>query len=247
MAGVHNMMSGGGGRNVVNITVTGNVQNLNPYTYRNWGGTNITQSGTYVPNNTDVNLNINPGVYVGSASTGAVALDVDTSWAAGDRLTIVNNGFIVGCGGAGSGDGSYPGAPGGPGLRAQRPVFINNMGTIGGGGGGGGSSITMTMGGTSGVRGVGGGGGAGFNPGAGGVAADGLDGSSGAYTSGGAGCYVSDYPAGSGGSLGQSGGGGGDGTIQPGMSPGAGGNCTTAGSNANITWTNTGTRLGPIA
>lgn len=104
---------------------------------------NTAKVAGYMSGLTDVTLVINAGVYVSANSTGSYALDVDTSWATGDTISIVNNGFIVGMGGAGgsssgaSGVGSN-GAAGGSAFRAQRAVSVTNNGTIGGGGGGGG-------------------------------------------------------------------------------------------------------------
>lgn len=86
----------------------------------------------YEPGNTDVELIVNAGVVIGSTSTGSFALDIDTSWATGDTIKIVNNGTIAGYGAAA--------AAGGPALRAQRPVSIDNAaGIVAGAGGGGGN------------------------------------------------------------------------------------------------------------
>lgn len=130
----------------VNITISSNQTNY---------VLNTAKAAGYVAGITDVTVTINSGVYVSSSSTGTYALDVDTSWAAGDTVTIVNNGFILGMGGAGgagrnfnavgtpySAGGGAVGGAGGPALRAQRAVSINNVGTIGGGGGGGGGGAS---------------------------------------------------------------------------------------------------------
>lgn len=88
---------------------------------------------------------ISSGVYVSSSSTGSAALTVNGSWPSG--VTLVNNGYIVGMGGAGgTGAGSTSealiagsaGSAGGLALSVQSYVTIANNGTIGGGGGGGG-------------------------------------------------------------------------------------------------------------
>lgn len=88
---------------------------------------------------------INGGVYISSNSTGTPALTVNGSFPGG--VELVNNGFIVGMGGAG-GKGaqntggnevaSVAGSSGGLALSVSVGVSINNQGTIGGGGGGGG-------------------------------------------------------------------------------------------------------------
>lgn len=216
---------------------------------------------------TDVTVTINSGIYVGSSTTAGIGFDVNTSWAAGDTVTIINNGFIVGAGGNGA-DGpnrtynsvGINGAAGGPALRTQRATIINNAsGTIGGGGGGGGSGGGPFSGG-------GGGGGRGYNGGAGGAAGiyfNGLTycavGTAGSKTAAGSGGFNGNgsglpdgFYGGSGGGLGAAGAAGQETTWngKTGYTPGAGGaagNCTTSGSNALITWTSTGTRLGTIA
>lgn len=140
-----------GGRLTASLTISADTYNY---------VLNTAKVAGYVAGSMDVTLTINSGIYVGSTSTAAYGLNVDTSWAAGDKLTIINNGFIVGRGGNGH---SYtttgPGEAGGPALRVQRAVSINNVGTIGGGGGGGFSNVAVS---------IGGGGGQGYNGGLGG-------------------------------------------------------------------------------
>lgn len=160
-------MSGGYGkssRKAIAITIGANTQNY---------VLNTAKASGYSTGKSDVTLTINAGVYVGATSTGVYALDVDTSWAAGDTVKIVNNGYIIGCGGSANGGGGT----GGPALRAQRATTVTNSGTIGGGGGGGGYGqyvYGLTTTGTVGQRtaygagGGGGGGGAGYNAGTGG-------------------------------------------------------------------------------
>lgn len=102
----------------------------------------------YIAGLTDAVLVINSGVYVSASSTGNRALHIATGWAAGDTVSVINNGFIVGMGGAGgtgagttwgsSGVAGTAGSPGGPALLVSVPVSFTNNGTIGGGGGGGG-------------------------------------------------------------------------------------------------------------
>jgi hypothetical protein len=220
------------------ITISANTQNYVLGTSKVTG---------YSAGKTDVTLTINSGIYVGSSSTGGIGLDVDTSWTAGDTVTIINNGYIVGCGGnGGKGRGSYAdsatgGAGGGPALKVQRATSITNNGLVGGGGNGGGGGNFGFTGGKDSVTygGGGGGGGQGYNGGAGGAG-----GSYGADFSGGGGSPGSTAGGGDGGG---GGGGGAAGSSSGGGGGGwGGGNCTTSGSNANITWTVTGTRLGTL-
>jgi hypothetical protein len=96
-------------------------------------------------------VTVNAGVYVYSTSTGAYAFDTGATFPAETTLALINNGTIIGMGGAGSaGDWNntdpYPryyvyGTPaaGGPALIAQYALTVTNNGVIGGGGGGGGS------------------------------------------------------------------------------------------------------------
>lgn len=138
--------------------------------------------GTYYPGYSDITLTINAGVTVDSDTAGGAALTVD-GLTSGDTLIIVNNGTILGRGGAGGPSGllttrtigsgkssttetyTVPGGAGGPGGTALAVTFattLENNGNIyagGGGGGGGGIGIKGTGGGQ-------GGGGAGYGPGA---------------------------------------------------------------------------------
>lgn len=88
---------------------------------------------------------VNSGVVVGTASTGAYAMDTGGPWPAPSTIVVYNSGTVVGMGGAG-GNGSpagspgstTPGSAGGPALIAQRGMTLVNSGTVAGGGGGGG-------------------------------------------------------------------------------------------------------------
>ena len=88
-------------------------------------------------------VTINSGIVVSANATGAYAFDTGSGFPAGSSLALINNGYVIGMGGAG-GDGQIPndganvGKPGGPALRAQVALTVTNNGTIGGGGGGGG-------------------------------------------------------------------------------------------------------------
>lgn len=88
-----------------------------------------------------INININSGVVIGSASTGSYAFDTGTTpWPNGSILSLTNYGYIIGAGGNGANGNGYgdlkPGDPGGPGLRVNLLTQIYNYGIIGGGGGG---------------------------------------------------------------------------------------------------------------
>lgn len=163
-------------------------------------------------------VTINSGVYVGSSSTGTYAFSTGSSFPAGSTLTLTNNGYIVGCSGAGgTGKGNLynstvvagsAGGGGGHALLAQAYITIYNYGYIAGGGGGGGGAghaISTAPNGKSvdnmSGGGGGGGGGAGWYSGGGGSGgnvafgyiAHGVAGSSGGTASaggGGAGGYT---------------------------------------------------------
>lgn len=227
----------------------------------------------YIAGISDVTLTINSGVVVGAATTGSYALNVDTSWAAGDTVKIVNSGgYIVGAGGTGAtGPNAANGFSGGPALIAQRSVSITNNGVIGGGGGGGGSGSICGAGSYN-INGGSGGGGAGAVPGPGGLYTDaygsniegskdaGIDGTAGGtgtLTTGGARGIRADgvvdgglgTPGGAGGSLGVAGDGGVWGYVPSGgdWHPGTGGAPGAAVvGNGNITWIASGDIRGPI-
>lgn len=216
-------------------------------------------------------VTVNSGVYVSSNSTGTPAFDTGVTFPAGSLLSLNCSGaFIVGMGGAGgTGGGSPPlgwpatagsGSNGGLALRAQHAISINNSGgTIGGGGGGGGGGgheifsdgknpQTFPYGGGGGGGGrtgttnsPGGGGGGSYM----GNGATGGAGTLSAAGSGGNGGGGETHRGGNGGAWGAAGAGGvgGNGGSSPG--PGGSGGAAVSG-NSNITWINTGTRLGAI-
>ncbi len=213
------------------------------------------------------NVTINAGVYVYSPSTANYAFDTGTGFTAGSTLVLINNGYIVGMGGAGGrgGAGDYtpaavPGSAGGPALRAQNAIFLTNNGTIGGGGGGGGGgsgTYTFVNDQTYQTTGGGGGGGRGgpIN------SAGGLGGPLSLYpggigNTGGAGTSATTGIGGAGaggGGAGGAGGGYGTGGLSgssgngPVNTPAAGGSGGAAVvGNANITWQVPGTRLGAL-
>jgi hypothetical protein len=188
-------------RTTINLTISANT-----YNYDVWANTAANPS--YNAGFTDVILTVNPGIFVGGNTPASYAMLVPSAFNAGDSVTIVNNGSILGAGGAG-GDGGgagptpndlgRPGAASGNSVYVNRPTTITNNGSIfSGGGGGGGGNGGNAPGGPPFNRtarrseGGGGGGGAGFNGGAGGAAGvasggQGADGSPGTTSAGGAG------------------------------------------------------------
>ena len=185
------------------LTISANTQNYVLNTAKVTG---------YVAGKTDVTLTINASVVVGSASTGSYAFTVNTSWAAGDTVTVINNGTVIGAGGDGgagdnlnTGAGGFPGLGGGPAVSVLRTTSWTNTSGVCGGGGGGGGGGGLYYGVKYTYEGAGGGGGQGNNGGAGGAGTtDGAAGGGGGTTAAGAGgggfC-----PGGSGGSLGSTG------------------------------------------
>ena len=98
---------------------------------------NLKPSGVsgYIAGKTDITLTISTGVYLYSVLTSQAALIIE-AFAAGDTVSIVNNGFIMGMGGRGGGFNITPGA-GGNAINLSYPVSITNNSYIAGGGGGG--------------------------------------------------------------------------------------------------------------
>ena len=186
----------------------------------------------------DAEVTVSSGIVLSADSTGQYAFDTGVTFPAGTTLALINNGFVIGMGGAG-GEAYTAGSNGGPALRAQYALGIDAAGgVIGGGGGGGGGN-----------KGGGGGGRSGRTDAAGGVAVG--NGTSGTFSSGG-----------SGGSSGGAGGTTGPGGAGSGVSGGGGGGWGASGGttgiyaggtggaavvgNSYITWINTGTRYGDI-
>lgn len=160
-------------------------------------------------------VTINSGVYVYSTSTGTYAFDTGSTFPIGSVLNLINNGTILGKGGAGgsggSGNNGSPGGSGGPALRVQYALTITNNNRIAGGGGGGGGGRGGSNPDKSGPNIYdGGGGGGGIGNGAGGPGGGGTAGS-GTLTSAGAGGAGQPgspgTPGGSGGGYGSAGGG----------------------------------------
>jgi hypothetical protein len=216
---------------------------------------------------------IGSGVYVSSSSTGTPGLTVNGSFPGG--VSLINNGFIIGMGGAGGrGGGTNAGAAGSAGglaLSVSSAISITNNGTIGGGGGGGGGGAARFLsfygnnywggggggGGRTGtVNSAAGGGGPGTVPSDPGFNASGSAGTAGTASSAGSGGSPAvssgrnPGPGGNGGGWGSSGSSGGsssgEGSQVNGPYGGGSGGGAVSG-NGNITWIATGTRLGSIS
>jgi hypothetical protein len=141
---------------------------------------NVAAISGYVAGITDITVTVNPSVYLWASTTGNYGLTL-TGGASGDTVTLVNNGFIMGCGGSQPQAGSN-GLAGGPALILGFPTTINNTNPaayIGGGGGSGGNS-SSTGGGGAGGGVVAGGGGPGGGGGA--IGASGSPGFNGGLT-----------------------------------------------------------------
>ena len=185
---------------------------------------------------------VNSGIVLSANSTNQYGYDTGTTFPAGSTLALVNNGFVIGMGGAG-GDPQTAGSAGGPALRAQAALSVTNNGTIGGGGGGGGGGGYTNYY-------TGGGGRSGRTNSSAPVGAQ-----KGTFTKGGnsssgdvggttgAGANVLYAGAGGGGGWGARGGNGRS-DYNNTVTGGAGGAAVVG--NANITWVNTGTRYGAI-
>jgi hypothetical protein len=273
MAAIHNFIATSGGLRRINLVISANTQNYNIKTAALGAGWNGTSPVA-------ITVTINYGVYVGSTSNASPGIDTGTGYPSNVIPKIINNGYILGTGG------NANGGAGGPALRAQAPIKIDNNGVIGGGGGGGGYGAQRygsepngkAQGPTYYGGGGGGGGGAGYTAGSGGGtngsstgtgSTQPSGGASGSFLSpgggGGGGAGYTQYVSGgevygggggSGGGLGANGSTGGNGyngsrqnvggISSSASGGGAAGACTVAGSNANITWINTGTRYGAL-
>lgn len=206
---------GYGKSNAFTATISTNQQQLNLATYATSVGWNGTSAAT---------ITIGSGVYIWSDNTAVAGL---TTGSFPGGLTIINNGYIIGKGGAGGA--SIPGH-GGPALSlGVNTTIINNTGAfIAGGGGGGGSNASGGGGGAGGGAGsaTGGTGGAGGAVGSAGAAGgpDGRGGGGGGSGGGGGGFFppgsIAPFPVGAGGA--------GGGRILPGTG-GAGGSAFVAG------------------
>ena len=180
---------------------------------------------------------VNSGIVLSADSTGQYAFDTGVTFPAGTTLALINNGFVIGMGGAG-GAAYTAGSNGGPALRAQYAISIDAAGGVigGGGGGGGGDESGGGGGGRSGRTNA-----AGADGGASGTFSSGGSGGGGG---GGAGGTTGPGEAGSGGGGGGGGGWGASGGNTGYYAGGTGGAAVVG--NSYITWINTGTRYGSI-
>jgi hypothetical protein len=117
-------------------TITANQKELNLRTYLLGVGWNGFSS---------VEVVIASGVYIWSDNTSVAALDMGGAYSGG--LTLTNNGFIMGKGGAGGyvhtdEVGFTAPTAGGPAMNLTGPITINNSNGYIGGGGGGGAPLT---------------------------------------------------------------------------------------------------------
>jgi hypothetical protein len=122
---------------VFNQTISGNTSNYNLKSSAIAAGWNQVLKLT-------ATITINAGVYV-YATSGNYAFATGVTFPTGTTLSVVNNGTIVGYGGAG-GDTEAVGAAGGPAILFQYATTVTNNGRIagGGGGGGGGGSVGLS-------------------------------------------------------------------------------------------------------
>ena len=86
---------------------------------------------------TNVQLTINPGVTVGSTSSGTAAMRTGTGWGSGVSITIYNNGSIIGASASNSTGASGSGGAGGGGGGPGGPCRIGRERSGGPGGAGG--------------------------------------------------------------------------------------------------------------
>jgi hypothetical protein len=251
-------------RVAIALAIASNTQNYDVFTNK---------GASYVAGTSDITLTVNSGVNLGSSSTGTYALSIPSAFDAGDSISIVNNGVIIGRGGNG-GSNRGSGGGGGNAVYVARATTITNNGTIASGGGGGGGGGPGAVFGAAPPKspgsfpqtdygGGGGGGGAGYTAGSGGSGqsqpgGSGSTGSSGSITSGGAGGggSTNSGSGGAGGGRGANGVGGGTGSwpIHPypfGLPSRTGGGGGATGSylvgNPLVTWAATGTRQGNVS
>ena len=167
---------------------------------------NVTSISGYVAGASDITITVNSGVYLYATSTGSSGLTL-SGGTTGDTITLVNNGFIMGQGGAGGNSPSgNVGNPGGTALSLGFNTTVNNTNAsayIGGGGGGGGGGIfvsggnpTRSTSGGGGAGGGNGGGGGGLTPSTGGgIGSSGAGGNTAAPISWGGGAGGRIFPA----------------------------------------------------
>ena len=208
-------------RSLVTFTFSANTTNASINIASGTASPAQSRTGTYIAGQTDVQIIVNSSVYVYSTATNTAGLSI-IGGAAGDAVTVVNSGFIMGRGGNGAG---WNGATyfastaggnainlgaSGSALNASGFTLTRNAGSYVAPGGGGGGSTNSNSGQQLLAGGMYGGGGAGG--GTGGVGGGGPGGAGGAIGA-------------SGSTPGSGGGGGGGGRVLPGTNTvGYGGN-----------------------
>jgi hypothetical protein len=134
----------GGGRVKIELNITGDDSNYDVFKA-------AVSTGKYAYGATDVIVTINKGVNLGGliVSDGFVSANTNGN-IDGDTVTVINNGNILGYGGAGglggAGDDNPDksnGGDGGDAITLVFPTSIENNGIIGGGGGGGAGSAGL--------------------------------------------------------------------------------------------------------
>jgi hypothetical protein len=222
-----------------NIVISGNVDRYNLYNA-------VVALGWNQSIMVNISVVINSGVYVYSSTTATPAF-VTGTFPAGSNINIVNNGTVVGMGGAGGNANGGAGQPGGGAFLAQTSITLTNNNVIAGGGGGGGACTASSQAGyiTIYYSGDGGGGGrSGLTNSAGGTPVTAGNGTAGLYGNWGT---ISGPGAASGGG-GPGGAWGATGSAGIGYtgngSGGAGGYCTSG--SGYISWAATGSRYGGI-
>jgi hypothetical protein len=151
---------------IVTVTISATTANFNLRAFLN------ATYGDYSSIPTDVTVTINSGVYLYASSTALAGFDTGSAWAATSTITVINNGYIIGMGGAGGVGYNGAGEAGGPAMIIRYPTIVNNTnGYIlgGGGGGGGGGGMFYTPNGAYYASGGGGGGGQSYQTSAGGA------------------------------------------------------------------------------
>jgi hypothetical protein len=127
-----------GKSNIVNLSYTFSSNTAN-------ASLNVSTLSGYSAGKSNITITVNSGVYLYATSTGSYGLNL-SGGTTGDTVTLVNNGYIMGCGGGGASgnDNTFSnvaGSNGGPALNLGFATTINNTNAsayIGGGGGGGG-------------------------------------------------------------------------------------------------------------
>lgn len=100
---------------------------------------NLSSIPGYAAGRSDITITVNSGIYVyGTSSQVGLTISGSTS---GDKVIIVNNGYILGCGGNGGDSNLSATVSGSTALQLPGvPVSLTNNGYIAGGGGGGGGA-----------------------------------------------------------------------------------------------------------